>query len=37
MKGREQFLQMLRDAQEGAFDLVTVKDISRFSRNTVDF
>lgn len=37
MKGRGQFLQMLRDAEEGAFDLVTVKDISRFSRNTVDF
>lgn len=33
---REQFLRMLADAGKGQFDLVAVKDISRFARNTVD-
>ena len=33
---REQFKQMLDDAERGCFDLVVVKDISRFARNTVD-
>lgn len=27
---------MMKDAQQGLFDLVVVKDISRFARNTVD-
>ena len=26
----------MRDAQHGLFDMVVVKDISRFARNTVD-
>ena len=36
LRKREQFLQMLTDAGTHAFDLVVVKDISRFARNTVD-
>ena len=36
-KNRTQFLKMLKDAECGLFDLVVVKDISRFARNTVDF
>ena len=36
IKNRKQFLQMLSDAEKGMFDLVVVKDISRFARNTVD-
>ncbi len=35
-KNREQFLCLMRDAEGGLFDLVVVKDISRFARNTVD-
>ncbi|WP_368220785.1 recombinase family protein [Anaerotruncus rubiinfantis] len=34
---REAFLRMLSDAGQHLFDMVVVKDISRFSRNTVDF
>ncbi len=37
IKNRQEFLKMLKDAQLGLFELVVVKDISRFSRNTVDF
>lgn len=37
MKNRAAFLAMLQDARLGRFDLVLVKDISRFARNTVDF
>lgn len=36
LRHREQFLQMLQDAEKGTFDLLTVKDVSRFARNTVD-
>lgn len=36
MKHRTEFLTMLRDAQARAFDVLCVKDISRFARNTVD-
>ena len=32
---REQFQEMLQDAREGKFDLVIVKSVSRFARNTV--
>ena len=35
LKKRDGFLQMLRDAERGEFELVVVKDISRFARNTV--
>lgn len=35
-RNRKQFLQLMRDAEHGMFDMVVVKDISRFARNTVD-
>ncbi len=35
-KNRKEFQRMMADAEHGLFDLVLVKDISRFSRNTVD-
>ena len=37
LKKREAFKRLLRDAETGRFDLVVVKDVSRFARNTVDF
>lgn len=37
IKNRKEFQRLLRDADSGLFDLVAVKDISRFARNTVDF
>ncbi len=36
LKKREEFKRLLRDAELGVFELVVVKDISRFARNTVD-
>lgn len=36
LRRRGQFARMMADAARGAFDLVAVKDISRFARNTVD-
>ena len=36
IKNRKEFLRLMRDAQHGLFDMVVVKDISRFARNTVD-
>ena len=36
IKNRKEFLQLMRDAKHGVFDMVVVKDISRFARNTVD-
>lgn len=30
-------MRMMSDAEHGLFDMVVVKDISRFARNTVDF
>ena len=36
IKNRKEFLRMMTDAEQGLFDLVVVKDISRFARNTVD-
>ncbi len=35
-KNRLAFLQMIIDAQEGKFDYLLVKDVSRFARNAVD-
>ena len=35
-KNRKEFLRLMQDAEGGLFDLVVVKDISRFARNTVD-
>lgn len=36
IKKRDEFNKMMRDAKKGMFDMVAVKDISRFARNTVD-
>ena len=36
IKNRKEFLKMMSDAEHGLFDMVVVKDISRFARNTVD-
>ena len=36
IKNRKEFLRMMADAEHGLFDMVVVKDISRFARNTVD-
>ena len=36
IKNRKEFIRMMADAERGLFDMVVVKDISRFARNTVD-
>lgn len=36
IKNRKEFLHMMSDAERGLFNMVVVKDISRFARNTVD-
>lgn len=36
VKKRESFLTMIADAKQGKFDFVITKEISRFSRNTLD-
>lgn len=36
VKKREQFLDMINDAQQHKFDLIVTKEISRFARNTID-
>lgn len=36
IKNRKEFQQMMADADTGLFDMLVVKDISRFARNTVD-
>lgn len=36
VKKRNSFLRMIRDAKDNKFDLILTKEISRFSRNTVD-
>ena len=33
---RENFMRMIKDAQEGKIDLILTKSISRFARNTLD-
>lgn len=37
IRNRKDFQRLIRDAQFGMFDMVAVKDVSRFARNTVDF
>lgn len=37
LTNRTEFLAMLSDSALGIFDMLVVKDISRFARNTVDF
>ena len=36
VKKRDNFLKMIGDAKDGMFDLILTKEISRFSRNTID-
>lgn len=36
VRKRESFLQMIEDAKNGKFDFILTKEISRFSRNTLD-
>lgn len=36
LKKRGEFKRLLKDAERGLFQMVVVKDISRFARNTVD-
>lgn len=36
LKRRTQFMRLLQDAEKHTFDVVVVKDVSRFARNTVD-
>ena len=36
IKNRKEFQRLMRDAHQGLFEMVVVKDISRFARNTVD-
>ena len=33
---RENFMRMIKDAEEGKIDLILTKSISRFARNTLD-
>ena len=37
LRNRVQFQKMIEDAKKKKFDIIYVKDISRFARNTVDF
>jgi len=37
IKNRKEFLKLMKDSHQNLFDMVVVKDISRFARNTVDF
>lgn len=37
LKKRGEFQRLMQDAKSGVFQMVVVKDISRFARNTVDF
>lgn len=36
IKNRKEFLRMMQEAKSGKFDILLVKDVSRFARNTVD-
>ena len=36
IKNRDSFISMINDAQKGLFDFIITKEISRFSRNTID-
>ncbi len=37
MKNRTGFLKMIEEGERGEFDILAVKDVSRFARNTCDF
>ena len=36
IKKRKNFLKMIEDAENGCFDLIVTREVSRFARNTVD-
>ena len=36
IKKRKNFIRMMQDAEEGKFDLIITREVSRFARNTVD-
>ena len=36
IKKRKNFMKMMEDAQDGCFDLIVTREVSRFARNTVD-
>jgi DNA invertase Pin-like site-specific DNA recombinase len=36
VKKRKNFMQMMEDAENGCFDLIITREVSRFARNTVD-
>lgn len=36
VKKRKNFMRMLEDAENGCFDLIVTREVSRFARNTVD-
>ena len=36
IKNRDSFIKMINDSKEGKIDLILTKEISRFSRNTID-
>ena len=36
IRNRTEFQRLMRESEQGLFEMVVVKDISRFSRNTVD-
>lgn len=36
LKKRKNFIQMMEDAENGKFDLIITREVSRFARNTVD-
>ena len=35
-KKRPAFMQMIKDAEKGGFDLIVTREVCRFARNTVD-
>ena len=36
VKKRQSFMRMMKDAEDGKFDLIITREVSRFARNTVD-
>ena len=36
VRKRKNFMRMIKDAEEGHFDLIVTREVSRFARNTVD-
>ncbi len=36
IKKRKNFMKMMEDAENGCFDLIVTREVSRFARNTVD-